>query len=409
MTTGNNIDAPAEPTVIDASGVRDEMLALHAGGDEALDGLQSKELMSAVATGPIGKELQELGFERGHWDNYHPWIGFHYFSKEPNLPREIAESIAAKAKAIVERHGRTTMTGEENPTDELNPAIDQDWDVTLGGIRTSVYVHVYVRENDWRKDMFARSRRIDVATVLQEAIMPPHQAEAMRIFGQHHRAAIQGLELFDIPTQGAPKLEEVALNISPEALALIINRIRGVDLLLLPPSAQVSISDLIAKLDRHVGRRSAILNPLRAGPFITEYNNDKLWRNGSSEPTTAWSAYFVDNRKEVPYDLATQHGKSDIDQIVALLEQFTSEGVTAMSGLAAHLLFVMQKLSLGHTVDEKWATVVNAEVVAKGRKDPETMIATSRWIPRHGELHLQSHKPMASSVDLRLRRAFRVL
>ncbi len=210
--------------------------------------------------------------------------------------------------------------------------------------------------------------------------------------GQYTRA-LKALNAFGIDHKEAPTWDDIAARLTPEKLALI-EKVEEAQLILVPP---LSRQDLIQALNSKVGQYGM---KHKAMSYGLEY--DQLWNNGQPE-SLVWEAVFVDGRQDLPYNEQVQAGKTGHEQVKALRALHEKAGIGTLSGARAYLSLMMQRIVAWAPLDEKYWTVLNAEVVAK---DAKALLGYGGW--QSNLVRLYYGRAGDRGDSLRLRGAVRV-
>jgi hypothetical protein len=215
---------------------------------------------------------------------------------------------------------------------------------------------------------------------------------AEKYYGQYE-TAIKSLDAFGINHKDAPTWNDIAARLTSEKLALI-EKLEGTQLILVPPQSR---QDLLKALDGKVGKHG-----MKREIYSYRLEDDQLWNNGKPE-NLAWEVAFVDGRQDLPYNEEAQAGKTAHKQVKALRALHEKDGVGTLIGARSYLTLMMQGLVANQPTDEKYWTVLNAEVVAK---DEKALLGVGYWY--FDQVGLYAAYPNARDVNLRLRGAVRV-
>lgn len=233
-----------------------------------------------------------------------------------------------------------------------------------------------------------RQLRASVQDTLHQVMRPNEGAEKYR--GQYD-AAIRSLAAFGIDHKEAPSWEDIAARLTPEKLALV-EKLEGAQLVLVPPQSR---QDLVKAINSKAGDHG-----MKNDVYTYESEDDQLWNNGKSEKDLRWEVAFVDGRQEVPYNAQLQDGKTAYEQVKALRALHEQNELQILTGARLYLSLMMQGLIAKAPIDQKYWTVLNAEVVAK---DEKSLLGGGRW--NTDQVSLYYAYPDFSSGNLRLRGA----
>lgn len=225
---------------------------------------------------------------------------------------------------------------------------------------------------------------------LHQVMNPNEGAEKYR--GQYD-VALNSLDAFGIDHKEAPTWADIAARLTLEKLALI-EKVEGAKLIIVPPQSR---QDLMKALNTKVGKHG-----IKHEAYSYRLEDDQLWNNGKPENLT-WEVAFVDGRQDLPYNEKAQAGKTAHEQVKALRALHEKDGMGTLEGARAYLSLMMQGLVAKAPTDEKYWTVLNAEVVAK---DEKALLGYGNW--GDDQVRLSGANPNSQYAYLRLRAAVRV-